>query len=271
VTEHADQLRDAFETHENQTPDPAAVFARVQELSRKYQRRRRGAQAAGGVALSAGLVAGVINLPGLLPGGGAQNTGTSYQAGAPSTTVATKPSAPSERTALDAYFEAGYDYDDAMRLAVLWKLKADPYAIKAEAGRRLLAGETLPFRATPNEDVTETPDPAMERQLQAYFAAGYDYADAVKLAKLWKLSDPSEAKALAGKKLLAHQKLPIKPKPGNVAAAKEAAQVNAFFEKGYDVDDAIKLAKLWKLKTAYDAKVLGGKKLLAGETLPIKP
>ena len=45
VTEHGDQLREAFETHEHLAPDPAAVYARVQELSRGYQRRRRGAQA----------------------------------------------------------------------------------------------------------------------------------------------------------------------------------------------------------------------------------
>jgi hypothetical protein len=37
------------------------------------------------------------------------------------------------------------------------------------------------------------------------------------------------------------------------------------------MDDAVKLAKLWHLKDAYAAKVAGGEKLLAGQTLPIKP
>ena len=34
MTDHADKLREAFETYETQTPDPVAVYSRVQELSR---------------------------------------------------------------------------------------------------------------------------------------------------------------------------------------------------------------------------------------------
>ena len=45
----------------------------------------------------------------------------------------------------------------------------------------------------------------------AFFAAGYDYADAVKLAKLWHTVDPYHAKIEGGKRLLAGQTLPIKP------------------------------------------------------------
>jgi hypothetical protein len=33
----------------------------------------------------------------------------------------------------------------------------------------------------------------------------------------------------------------------------------------------VKLAKLWKTEDPYAAKILGGKKILAGETLPIRP
>ena len=47
--------------------------------------------------------------------------------------------------------------------------------------------------------------------------------------------------------------------------------MDAFFAAGYDYDDAVQLAKLWKKADAYQAKVEGGKRLLAGETLPIKP
>ena len=35
--------------------------------------------------------------------------------------------------------------------------------------------------------------------------------------------------------------------------------MNAFFEAGYDYDDAVKLAKMWKLADPYQAKVAGGK------------
>ena len=78
MTEHADQLREAFETHENQAPDPAAVYARVQELSTKYKRRRRGLQVAGGTALVAIAVAGVVTLPNLLPGNARNTSSVSF-------------------------------------------------------------------------------------------------------------------------------------------------------------------------------------------------
>ena len=47
--------------------------------------------------------------------------------------------------------------------------------------------------------------------------------------------------------------------------------MNAFFAAGYDYDDAVKLARLWKKSDPYQAKIEGGKRLLAGDTLPIKP
>ncbi|GIF25856.1 hypothetical protein BJ973_003130 [Actinoplanes tereljensis] len=277
MTEHADQLREAFETHENDTPDPSAVYARVVELSGKYKRRRRSFQVAGGAALAAVAVAGVVTLPNLLPGN-ARNTSTvSYPAGAVPTSAApsTVPSlSPADlERGWAAYFAAGYDYDDALRIAELWNVPANNVGnIKAAAGLRLLAGEALPFPATPNDpEPTVSVDPAAEAQLAAFFGAGYTWDEAVKLAKLWHLSDPSDAKYAAGKKLLAGEKLPVKPTPAGVKAALENKRVEAFFNKGYDVDDAVKLAKTWHLKTAYQAKIEGGKRILAGQTLPIQP
>jgi hypothetical protein len=276
VTEHADQLREAFETHENDTPDPGAVYARVQELSGKYRRRRRSFQVAGGAALAGLAVAGVVTLPNLLPGN-ARNTSTvSFPAGAvPSAVPSTIPSlsqADLER-GWAAYFAASYDYDDAVKLAELWNIPHPNIGnLKAAAGLRLLAGETLPFPATPNDpEPTESVDPNLAKQLDAFFNAGYTWDEAEKLAKIWHLADPSDAKYLAGKKLIAGQKLPVKPKPANVAAAKENQRVEAFFNKGYEIDDAIQLAKIWHLKDAWAAKVEGGKRILAGQSLPIQP
>jgi len=277
VTDHGEQLREAFETHEDLAPDPAAVYARVQELSRIYQRRRRGAQVAGTAVLGAGLIAGVIQLPSALarlPGG----TGTAAPAGGPASpgpSVAASYSQADLEKDWAAYFAAGYGYDDAVRLAALWHTNQNIGLVKAEAGRRLLAGETLPIppqRPTPN--VYSQPGPGASADaaaLQAFFDAGYVWDDAVQLAALWKMSDPSQAKITAGQKLEAGQKLPIEPKPANVAAAKEAAAIAKFAAAGYTYDDAVKLAALWKLKDAHAAKVAGGEKLLAGQTLPIKP
>lgn len=268
MNDHGDQLREAFETHEHLAPDPAAVYARVEELSRGYRRRRRGAQVAGGTLLAAGLLAGGVYLPGLLPERAESNLTIVAPAAAPS-------SAPSEedlQKAWDAYFSAGYDYDDAVKLAELWNSTDEIGGVKAEAGRRLLAGETLPIVATPNEPEPATSaDPKAEAQLRAYFAAGYDYEDAERLAKIWKLDDPSDAKIKGGKLILARKELPIKPDPANVKSAQEEARVEAFFKAGYDIDDAVKLAGIWKLDDAYQAKVAGGKLILAGKKLPIKP
>jgi hypothetical protein len=270
VNEHGDQLRNAFETHEHLAPDAAAVYSRVQELSRSYQRRRWGMQA-GGAVLGVSLIAGAaITVPGLLPGQQKQQSVSVGAATMPNMAPSAPPSDAELQRQYDAYFNAGYDYDDAVVLAKLWKSTEEPGAIKAEAGRRLLAGETLPIKPTPDD---QTPDeeisPTDQKRLDAYFAAGFNYDDAVKLAKLWKLADPYAAKVEGGKRLLADKKLPVKPSA--VAEAKEAARVNAFFNAGYDYDDAVKLAKLWKKSDPYQAKIEAGKRLLAGDTLPIKP
>ena len=216
MTEHGDQLRNAFETHEHLAPDAAAVYGRVQELSRSYQRRRWGVQA-GGAVLGVGLIAGAaIAVPQMIPG---QQKQESVSVGAatmpnmaPSATPAPPVEADPDQQAYDAYFNAGYDYDDAVVLAKLWKSKGEIGSVKAEAGRKLLAGETLPIRPTPNEPETEEPiDPKTQKRLDAYFKAGYNYDDAVKLAKLWKLADPYSAKVEGGKRLLAGDSLPFKP------------------------------------------------------------
>ncbi|GIF14538.1 hypothetical protein [Actinoplanes teichomyceticus] len=271
MTDHGDRLREAFESHENQTPDPAAVYAKVVELSAKHRWRRRGATAAGGAALGAGLIAAVVNLPAILPDG-PQESSAPIAAAAPATPAVTASVAPSttpsaEPTAeWDAYFDAGYDYDDALRLARLWNMSTDDIGgVKAEAGRRLLAGQALPFPATPDEPGQ------VPATVQKFFAAGYGYDDAVKLAKLWHLKTPYDAKVAAGKRLLAGQTLPIKPERESAESKQELLRVEAFDRAGYDYDDAVKLAKLWHLKTPYEAKVAAGKRLLAGQSLPIEP
>jgi hypothetical protein len=273
VTDHGAELREAFETHEHLAPDPAAVYARVQELARTYQRRRRGAQAAGGAVLGVGLIAGGVSLPGLLP---ARPNNTVTVGAAPASAVpapalsvaaSTSPSEQELQKRLDAYFAAGYDYDDALRLARIWNSKDDVGTVKAEAGRRLLAGETLPVKPSGAGAV-----PVTEAvQVRAFHRAGYDYDDAVKLAELWKKPDAYAAKVEAGKRLLAGDTLPIRPSGAGAVPVTEAVQVEAFHRAGYDYDDAVKLAELWKKPDPYAAKVEAGKKLLAGDTLPIRP
>jgi hypothetical protein len=215
VNDHGSRLREAFETHESLAPDPAEVYAEVQRLARAHQRRRRGAQAAGGAVLGAGLIAGMINLPGLLPGTAPDHAAVvAPGAVVPSASASASASAQEQEQlrAESAYFAAGYGYGDALKLAAMWnRPSGDIGLVKAEAGRKLLAGERLPFPATP-ETPDGSPRPGSEEaQVAAFFAAGYDYADAVRLAGLWRLPEPHGAKIEGGKRLLAGETLPFQP------------------------------------------------------------
>jgi hypothetical protein len=214
VIENEDRLREAFETHEDLAPDPAAVYARVQELSRTYHRRRRGLQAAGGAVLGAGLIAGAVNLPAMLSALAGDNSGVTVGVAAAGPSPSVSPTLSQAELEKDwaAYFAAGYGYNDAVKLARIWHLNGnDIGSVKAEAGRRLLAGETLPITPGPEDTTGPSADPKEAAEVQKFFAAGYTYNDAVKLARLWKLSDPYQAKVAGGKKLLAGETLPILP------------------------------------------------------------
>jgi hypothetical protein len=223
LTQHERLLREAFESHEHMTPDPADVYARVQELSRTYRMRRRGAQIAGGAVLGAGLIAGGLVVPGLF--GNQGNPGVS--AGVP---AAAPPSVPASSA----------------------------------------LASSAPASSAPAAKPSATPTYS-EAERAAFFDAGYGLEQAEKLAQVWKMPDLSAVKGEAGKRLLAGQKLPVRPDTSGVQTALESRRVRAFFGAGYDVDDADTLARLWKKPTAYDAKVEGGKRLLAGRALPIKP
>jgi hypothetical protein len=276
VSNERDLLREAFERHEKDTPDAAEVYAHVQHLAKGYRLRRWGVQAAGGAVLGAGLIAGAIQLPQFLPGGDhptANGVSMVAPAAAPSASAVT------EEQAFEAYFKQGYGYDEALKLATIWKKDAgNPAAIKVEAGRRLLAGETLPVQPMPDAPgagvpETEVPEITQEQQkaISEFFNTGYTYDDAVKLAKIWKLEDAYAAKIEGGERLLDDKKLPVRPS-GQAASADERAR-SAYFDNGYDFADAEKLAQIWKMdKNDIGAiKLKAGKRLLAGKKLPIEP
>jgi hypothetical protein len=298
MNQDAYQLREAFVAHEYLAPDAAEVLAVARVRARRYRRRRRAAQGAGGAVLGAGLVAGTVAAPGWLNATSNRHSGSSLSLAAPAPqptpTPLTTPSAlaspaavasPSPLTsaqqdqAISAYFAAGYDYNDALALAQLWHMSADPSTIKAEAGRRLLAGQTLPFKPS----AAGVASAAEDADLNAYFAAGYTYEDAVGLAQLWNISDPYQAKIDAGGKLLAGATLPLKPgsqptaptvatsDSDSAAASADDGAVAAFFKSGYTYDDAVTLGKIWKIDDTYQVKIDAGQKLMAGQTLPIKP
>ena len=104
-----------------------------------------------------------------------------------------------------------------------------------------------------------------------FFAAGYDYDDAVAIAEAWG-SDATveEIKATAGLALRDGQTLPIAPGSGPAAPELGDPSIVAFFNAGYDYDDALELAELWGVDSV-QAKVAAGEKLLVGQTLPVVP
>ena len=213
---HEDQLRQAFSDHEHLAPSIAAVSAGTLELARSYRRRRRVARAAGGAVVTAGLGAVAVAGPGLLDVGPSRSDRAVPFAAAAPAPASWPPVGPHvEQRA--AFFAAGYDYDDAVELARLWGLgQTAADTAKAEAGRRLLAGEQLlrapgaapaaPAPAAP--DLDEGPG---EEPYAAFLEAGYDWDDAVELARLWGSSDVLQTKADAGQKLLDGETLPIAP------------------------------------------------------------
>ncbi|WP_380159231.1 hypothetical protein [Kineococcus sp. R86509] len=134
--------------------------------------------------------------------------------------------------------------------------------------------------AVPVTHVDPVPAPSTDpdqASREVFFAAGYTYDDAVVLGAQWS-QDPWEAKVTGGEKLTAGETLPIAPgssptapsDPGTGVGDDESAAVDAFFAAGYTYDDAVALGTVWNVDP-WEAKVTGGGKLLAGETLPVAP
>ncbi|HWB67327.1 MAG TPA: hypothetical protein VG708_10935 [Mycobacteriales bacterium] len=288
MTRDLDQLKETFERHELLAPDPEIVRAKVEQIARSMQRQRWAVRATGGAVLSAGIVAAGLNLPDLIAGSGPTQTVLSSASGS-GTSAGTTPTLAEE---YQAYFNAGYDYNDAQQLARLWnETGKDIGAVKAEAGGKLLAGQTLPVAPS------GTPATPQDLAVQAFFDAGYTYNDAVQLAQLWHTGDAYQAKTKAGKMLESGQTLPIQPsgpknnagsvganglpipsngptgKTPDAAAADGAvpADVAAFFKAGYTYSDAQRLAQIWHTGDPYQAKVEAARKLRNGEQLPIQP
>ncbi|MEV6632025.1 hypothetical protein AB0M54_14870 [Actinoplanes sp. NPDC051470] len=143
-----------MEDHEYLAPHPGVVYARVQLLSRIYRRRRMIMQSAGSAVLGAGLLVGLVQMHGFIQGDAipsAQAPGVGTFVSAPPPLPPPSPSVtPSEPHDPDepernAYFAAGYGWEEAEKLAALWNLE-DPAEAKVKAGARLLDGKRLPFR-----------------------------------------------------------------------------------------------------------------------------
>jgi hypothetical protein len=269
MNEDTDQLSATFAAHEHLAPDAGVVLAKANRIARSYRRRRWAVRATGASVVGAGLVAGGIALPGRVGGAASTEAVSSSQFASGGDPTPTPTPTYTQDQEFNAYFAAGYDYDNAVELAQLWNDTSNIGAVKADAGLKLLEGQTLPVQ--PDGPVESQADQARA----AFFAAGYDYNDAVTLGNLWHETDITQVKADAGQKLLDGQTLPIQPSGPTVVNTTSGTQADrartAFFAAGYTYDDAVTLGNLWHESDTFQVKADAGQKLLDGGKLPIAP
>ena len=208
------QLDEVFSSHEVLAPDADTVLARSHDIARHLKRRQWAVRATGSGVLAAGLIAGGIAIPhalshstqnAVLEEGSGGNGVASPADGTPDPAGATSVQDP-----LSAYFDAGYNYNDAVELAQLWH-ETDITQVKTEAGTKLENGTPLPIQPSGGSNVISPADSAEADAVNAFFAAGYTYDDAVQLAKTWNTADPYHAKIEGGQKIEDGQTLPIAP------------------------------------------------------------
>jgi hypothetical protein len=178
-----------------------------------------------------------------------------------------------------AFYKAGYTYNDAQDLANSWGMSvADA---KNFAGEKLLRGDgslledywlnpknmDIPARPAGMDDWTGT---------QAYFKSDYNYDDAALIAGFWNMP-VTDAKSLIGDKLLAGQhknldnlltEATIAAKNGSVRTpgADDTSLDGAytFLKSGYTYNDAQELATAWGMSVT-EAKVFAGEKIMRGD------
>ncbi len=167
--------------------------------------------------------------------------------------------------AADAFYAAGYGYDDAVLLAELRRLP-DSFAAKVEAGRVLLGGTAL--ADSPLADPTLDDGLSDEYLAQVAVSWGYAPGDIDVLAQAWGV-DAAEAAVRAGRELKTVGVLPFVDLPTGEVAESEAA--GAFFDAGYSYTDAGVLAQRWGLPDPYGAKVEAGGYLRDGTALAASP
>ncbi|GAB3681015.1 hypothetical protein [Angustibacter aerolatus] len=231
-----DELRAAFDALAGRAPDSGAVHDRITgRIARRH--RARQAVAAGGAALAVGgIVAGSAVLHGAVgshPVVAATTTPTTATAPAATGSTATPSTSPTSTVT-----------------------------------RRGTSGATVTSPSTTEGATPLSVAPPAERA--AFSGGGYDLGDAQELARLWGAPDAGLAKAVAGRRLLDGGSLPIEPghrssrQPTNYVAQ----AVYRFFGAGFDYDDAVRLAQLWKAEDVYTAKAVAGQMLLDGVPVP---
>ncbi|MBO3088669.1 hypothetical protein [Cellulomonas dongxiuzhuiae] len=223
----AERIAASLRSREALAPDPVAVAAAVEQRMATSQRPSSRLLAGRGARIAA---AGVVTSGLAIAGAGAA--------------AATHPYSPMARTVenvvqavgidwsampdgytreqYEALWGAGYEMEDVTALEELWG--TDTTETKARAGQLLLDGRkppVAPGTVAPGTVALSTGAPGTEApgagatavtgaRLEALWAAGYVWEDALALADLWDV-DVSEAKARAAVAVAQGQALPLPP------------------------------------------------------------
>jgi len=177
----------------------------------------------------------------------------------------TEPAVAWNQDDVDAFYEAGYTYADAVALAELWQHPGDATYAKVTGGADLRSGASLPVAPGSAPDLI-----GQDLAWEAFTSAGYDVEDALALAQLWQMPSGYSAALKAGRELTAGLKLP-EPTPSADSSVHDGRARQAWVAAGYDDQDAQDLAGLWALGTPDQAVLAGGHNLQGGQTVPIQP
>ncbi|PRY14141.1 hypothetical protein [Kineococcus rhizosphaerae] len=137
-----DRLRHELDVAVGEVRADEGLVVAARAGGRRRLRRRRALVSLPAAALVAGgaVWAGTGRSAPPAPAAPAQTTTAAVPDPAPTPDPGLTPDP--DQSALDEYFAAGYDYDDAVRLGKIWNV--DFYEAKIRGGRELIAGQTLP-------------------------------------------------------------------------------------------------------------------------------
>lgn len=144
MTFSEDGLRDDLRSAAEHLHAPPHLLARARAGGRRRLRRRRALQIAPLLGVLTGLALWVPHPRTGDPGRtGATPTASPGAPGFPPRSPTGGATTEADQQAREAFSGAGYTYDDAVRLALLWNRGTDE--AKVTGGRLLLAGRSLPF------------------------------------------------------------------------------------------------------------------------------
>lgn len=170
--------------------------------------------------------------------------------------------AQSEQESLNAYFESGYTYCDAVLLGALWKTEVGD--AKVVIGRKVLAG---------SPDIPALLSQARQSHACTWADTPHNYNDAEALATAWGLPSAAEAKDkiayLYTQGRSAEVLAALQQAGGGPLSAEEERGYAAFQSSGYTYCDAKLVGAAWsisieKAKAEIGMKILNG----YGDNLP---